>query len=107
MGGGGRCRNGFVISFFLNGTAHGAGAAATDFCRLLGSVNVKDDFLSHELPVESPGGDQLMFLLALETDGHDWDYSVEYRRYKNDSESFGKFWRARRGEKAQNPCQRP
>lgn len=64
-GGGGRCRNGFVISFFLNGTAHGAGAAATDFCRLLGSVNVKDDFLSHELPEVSASENQLMLLLAL------------------------------------------
>lgn len=51
--GGGRCRNGFVISFFLNGTAHGAGAAATDFCCLLGSVFVLQDLLSSYLAKQS------------------------------------------------------
>lgn len=65
VGGGGRCRNGFVIAFFLNGTAHGAGAAATGFCRLLGSVDVKEDFLGHELPEVSTSENQLMLLLAL------------------------------------------
>ena len=35
------------ISFLFDGTAHRSGAAVTDCCRLLGSVYVNDNFLSH------------------------------------------------------------
>ena len=51
----------------------------TDFSCLLGSVDVKEDLLSSYLAEASASENQLMLLLALETDGHVGDYSVDMK----------------------------